>query len=77
VLWDQGDHADLGCLTAAGLWTTDDSLCGTFTGTRLNTSSLPTYKLTSAAGPCYIYGAQFECGHWKQGYEFGVSFVTS
>ncbi|KAK4035225.1 hypothetical protein C8A01DRAFT_38317 [Parachaetomium inaequale] len=72
ALWNQGDHADLGCLTATGLWTADDSLCGTFTAAKLDTSSLPTYTLTSAAGPCHIYGARFECGQGYQGYEFGI-----
>ena len=72
TLWNQGDYADLGCLTAAGLWTTNNSLCGTFTGTALTTSSLPTFRLSSSAGPCWIYGAQFKCEQGGAGYEFGV-----
>ncbi|KAH6641150.1 hypothetical protein F5144DRAFT_124211 [Chaetomium tenue] len=72
ALWNQGDYADLGCLTAGGLWTTNNALCGTFTGTAITTSSLPTFKLSSSAGPCYIYGAQFKCEQGVAGYEFGI-----
>ncbi|KAK3297243.1 uncharacterized protein B0H64DRAFT_372631 [Chaetomium fimeti] len=72
TLWNEGDHADLGCLTPAGLWTTDNAHCGTFTGTALGTSSLPTFTLTSAAGPCRIYGGRFTCGGGDAGVEFGI-----
>ncbi|KAK6084335.1 hypothetical protein SCUP515_01449 [Seiridium cupressi] len=50
---------DLGCLTNAGNWTTEDSLCGTFTGTR--SGSVYT-TLTSLDGPCTIDDSKFTCG---------------
>jgi hypothetical protein len=72
TLWNDGDHADLGCLTDTGLWTADYKLCGTFTGTALDSSSLRTFTLTSAAGPCKILGTRFTCQEGNEAYAFGV-----
>ncbi|KAL2258656.1 hypothetical protein VTK26DRAFT_7962 [Humicola hyalothermophila] len=71
--WNEGDYADLGCLTETGRWTTDEGLCATFRATPLDGySTLPTYTLTSAAGPCWIIGAAFECGWGKEPAKFGL-----
>lgn len=75
--WYQGDYDDLGCLTDTGLWTSDESQCGTFTAQPLEgVSTLVTYTLSSAAGPCWIVGAKFECGWGQQPGWFGVSAVA-
>ncbi|KAK4118745.1 hypothetical protein N657DRAFT_650938 [Parathielavia appendiculata] len=76
TLWSDGDHTDLGCITDAGLWTGNNTLCGTFTGTPTSNSNLRTFNLTSAAGPCRIWGSTFICEQWNGGYpsiyEFGI-----
>ncbi|KAK4151832.1 hypothetical protein C8A00DRAFT_45018 [Chaetomidium leptoderma] len=70
--WNEGDHADLGCLTNTGLWTANNKLCGTFTSTQLGGSSLPVFSLATPAGPCKIYGAQFTCGQGNEAVAFGL-----
>ncbi|KAK3308423.1 uncharacterized protein B0T15DRAFT_107736 [Chaetomium strumarium] len=70
--WNDGDYADLGCLTETGLWTADNTLCGTFTATTLDSSTLRTFTLTSAAGPCKILGARFTCQEGNEAYAFGI-----
>lgn len=72
TLWNAGDHADLGCLTASGQWTANNALCGTFTATQVDGGSLRAFQLASSAGPCRIYGARFTC-EAGEGYSFGVS----
>ena len=72
ALWNSGDHADLGCITASGLYTANNALCGTFTATQLDGGSLRAFQLASSAGPCRIYGARFTC-EAGEGYTFGVS----
>ena len=72
ALWNAGDHADLGCLTASGQWTANNALCGTFTATQVDGGSLRAFQLASSAGPCRIYGARFTC-EAGEGYSFGVS----
>jgi hypothetical protein len=73
TLWNEGDHADLGCLTQSGQWTANNALCGTFTANQLTTSSVTTFTLATAAGGCRIVGGTFTCGGAGQGGEFGVS----
>lgn len=73
TLWDGGEHEDLGCLTDTGLWSSNEALCGTFTGTPLDGYNIKTFNLTTAAGPCGILGAQFNCGEGNQPSPFGVS----
>ncbi|KAL2162955.1 hypothetical protein VTH06DRAFT_6791 [Thermothelomyces fergusii] len=72
TLWNEGDHEDLGCLTDTGLWTTNEALCGTFTGTALDVSTLRTFTLSTATGPCTILGAQFTCGQGNEPAWFGI-----
>lgn len=71
--WNDGDYADLGCLTDTGLWTSDDSLCGIFRAVQRDAFGLAAFTLTSAAGPCKIYGGSFTCSKDNEAYEFGVS----
>ena len=72
--WNAGDHADLGCLTTAGLWTGDESRCGTFVASPVPDSALFTLTSTSAAGgPCQVVGARFSCSAGNRAYQFGVS----
>ncbi|AEO69690.1 uncharacterized protein THITE_2053822 [Thermothielavioides terrestris NRRL 8126] len=54
------DHPDLGCLTSAGQWTTNETLCGSFTTQW--TSNLTFYLSATATGSCGIDGATFRCG---------------
>ncbi|KAK0727632.1 hypothetical protein B0T26DRAFT_636695 [Lasiosphaeria miniovina] len=71
TVWGYGDQyrADLGCLTAAGLWTADDSRCDIFDAVRFNAS---TFTLASSAGPCRVLGAEFTCAKGNEGYYFGL-----
>ncbi|KAH8194112.1 hypothetical protein TruAng_011725 [Truncatella angustata] len=52
--------SDLGCLTDAGMWTKNDTLCGTFTGYRDADST--SFTISSTEGPCTLDGLYFECG---------------
>ncbi|KAK3370500.1 hypothetical protein B0H63DRAFT_317514 [Podospora didyma] len=70
TLWAYGDHSDLGCLTSAGLWTTDESLCGKFDAKRTNESPVM-FTLASVEGPCQIYG-KFSCAKGNEPYIFGL-----
>ncbi|KAK4182568.1 hypothetical protein QBC35DRAFT_444985 [Podospora australis] len=57
------NHEDLGCLTSAGKWTTNNSLCGNFTANRATPS--PNYSvswtLSTSAGPCGIETVTLKC----------------
>lgn len=75
--WSEGDHADLGCLTDSGMWTTDESLCGTFLAKQWDQNGLTAFTLTSAAGPCRIYGAKFICEQGFPPADFGVRYSFS
>lgn len=56
----QDTYEDLGCLTNQGLWTADESLCGTFTAETVG--EYRQYTLTTPAGPCYINHVRLACG---------------
>lgn len=71
TLWRDGDHADLGCLTDQGRWTTDDSKCGTFEATP-DAKSPSLFTLKSSAGFCKVYGAKFVCEEGNEPLPFGV-----
>jgi hypothetical protein len=75
--WNEGDHADLGCLTDTGKWTVDDKLCGIFTAAPIPGYSIYSYSLSTKEGPCYIYGASIVCDNGNTGYPsvFGVSYL--
>ncbi|KAI1848865.1 hypothetical protein JX266_005293 [Neoarthrinium moseri] len=52
--------ADVGCLANDGSWTTSDTECGTFTGTREDDST--DFIISSTSGPCTLVDyATFEC----------------
>ncbi|VBB75938.1 Putative protein of unknown function [Podospora comata] len=73
TLWNQGDHSNLGCLTNTGLWTTNESQCGTFVSKELTTGySVKTFQLFTSAGPCSIYGAKFYCDKNATPFLFGL-----
>ena len=73
--WDE-DHPDLGCVTAAGLWSGNDAECGVFVASSAaEDGSL--FTLASTAGNCRVVGASFSCGEGEDAYEFGVSFFFS
>ncbi|KAM7200368.1 hypothetical protein V8F20_005345 [Naviculisporaceae sp. PSN 640] len=57
----QDTYEDLGCLTDQGLWTTNESLCGTFTG--VTVGDYRQYTLTTAAGACYVDHISLKCGN--------------
>lgn len=71
----QGDYEDLGCITKEGRWTINEALCGVFKASRFRPKggSIDLWKLSSKAGPCRIYGAEFICESGFEGYDFGVS----
>ncbi|AEO69866.1 43c6182b-3385-4f49-8bb0-d6b8a1f08d67 [Thermothielavioides terrestris] len=59
-LWTEQDHADLGCLTSLGEWTTNEAECGTFVG---SWNSNTTFFLSSPdSGSCGLDGSFFKCG---------------
>jgi hypothetical protein len=58
-------HDDLGCLTSAGKWTTDESLCGTFAAAQI--SDVTFHLFAPKAGGCGIDVATFKCGDGVQG----------
>jgi hypothetical protein len=60
TLWTIGDHADLGCLTSEGKWTSNNSSCGTFSGERSSNGTV--FKVSTSAGGCGIEVATFKCG---------------
>ncbi|KAK3995537.1 hypothetical protein QBC44DRAFT_366325 [Cladorrhinum sp. PSN332] len=66
--WREGDYADLGCLTNAGKWTVDETLCGNFTATPFPGSFIYSYSLETDSGPCYTYGASIVCDNGNTGY---------
>lgn len=70
TVWWQGDHADLGCLTSAGLWTADEKLCGVFEAARAD-DDRSLFTLSTEDGWCRIYGAQFTC-NGQEAYSFGT-----
>ncbi|KAI0133888.1 hypothetical protein BJ170DRAFT_716068 [Xylariales sp. AK1849] len=53
--------SDLGCLTDTGLWSKNETLCGTFTGVRSIDST--STVISSSVGPCTLNGTlkSFEC----------------
>jgi hypothetical protein len=73
--WNEGDYADLGCLTDHGRWTSDESLCGTFTANQYTTGTYAqvAFTLTSASGPCNMLGGRLDCEPGNEPYKyFGV-----
>ena len=72
---------DEGCITNAGLWTVDESLCGVFTSNRdSNPEHYPSFTLSSPAGACGITRSSpsntyivFRCGGGVSAALFGVS----
>ncbi|KAK4164108.1 hypothetical protein QBC43DRAFT_289341 [Cladorrhinum sp. PSN259] len=71
------DHDDLGCLTAAGKWTTDEEQCGLFFGKTLSQSpkgGVSTFRLASLdTGMCGIAPVGvFKCGGDAKAAEFGT-----
>ncbi|KAK3685282.1 hypothetical protein B0T22DRAFT_213975 [Podospora appendiculata] len=70
--WNSGNYTDLGCITAEGLYTSNEDLCGSFDAKATTGSSMYTYTLTSPAGPCQIYGASLTCGKGNKAYQFGI-----
>lgn len=58
IVYELDTSTPAGCLTNVGLWTIDDSQCGTFTG--IKTSST-TYAISSTAGTCGT-DVIFSCG---------------
>jgi hypothetical protein len=61
---------DVGCLTADGQWTSDESLCGTFTATQLTSAAA---TVSSTAGNCYI---PFQCASDNSAFTYTVSWAT-
>ncbi|KAK4114714.1 hypothetical protein N656DRAFT_691281, partial [Canariomyces notabilis] len=73
--WNEGDYADLGCLTDHGRWTSDESLCGTFTANQYTTGTYAqvAFTLTSASGPCNMLGGRLDCEPGNEPYKyFGI-----
>ena len=64
----EGDHADIGCLTETGLWTGNDEKCGVFVATSAGDAL---FNLTSIVGDCYVHGAAFRCDGGEAAYQFG------
>ena len=66
ITYTASSSANVGCLTAAGQWTVDNSQCGTFTGTLL--ADGVSLNISSTAGICgtdYLNGQggqTFNCG---------------
>ncbi|KAK4446760.1 hypothetical protein QBC34DRAFT_304346 [Podospora aff. communis PSN243] len=67
--WQEGDHADLGCLTETGKWTGNDEACGVFVATPAGNEL---FNLGSSSGDCYVYGATFLCDGGQEAFQFGV-----
>lgn len=62
--------SDLGCLTDAGAWTKDETLCGTFTATRSGSSA----TVVSAEGPCTISSTTaIGCASGNSAFTYAVS----
>ena len=75
ALYINDDHEDLGCLTAVGKWTTDESQCGIFVAEQLSASSqaLSNFNLSAPGiGGCGIDVATFKCGDGVKTQTFGV-----
>ncbi|KAK0636025.1 hypothetical protein B0T17DRAFT_570668 [Bombardia bombarda] len=68
TLWNSAPYTDLGCLTSAGQWTANPSLCAVFTAVRPGSI----FTLTTSAGPCEISGANFTCGAGNTPGQFGI-----
>jgi hypothetical protein len=70
------NHEDLGCLTATGQWTVDESQCGTFVTAPVAENSYNNqFHLSSTkAGACGIDVATFKCGGGVKWSIFGVCF---
>ncbi|KAK1757169.1 hypothetical protein QBC47DRAFT_444068 [Echria macrotheca] len=69
--WRDGDHADLGCLTDRGRWTSDNSTCGTFEATP-DPQTPSVFTLKTDAGYCNVYGAEFTCDAGNEAQPFGT-----
>ncbi|SPQ21426.1 536990c9-d2c6-4d05-980b-aaab1fa32765 [Thermothielavioides terrestris] len=73
--WNDGDYADLGCLTDGGQWTANETLCGVFTGAPLaQPTGMWQFTLTTAEGGCYIIGSEFKCDHGNPTYPTAYYF---
>jgi hypothetical protein len=65
------DHSDLGCVTSAGKWTTDESQCGVFSAEQLANGQFQLFAPQEAGG-CGIEVATFKCGREVKGGVFGT-----
>lgn len=63
-------HDDLGCLTSAGKWTANESLCGTFAAEQI--SDVTFHLFAPKVGGCGVDVATFKCGDGVKGGIFGV-----
>lgn len=70
MLHNAGDHEDLGCLTSAGRWTTDEARCGVFRAARAAEHAIRLHALR--AGVCGVETATFRCGDGVREIIFGV-----
>lgn len=70
MLHNAGDHEDLGCLTSAGGWTTDEARCGVFRAARTAEHAIRLHALR--AGVCGVETATFRCGDGVREIIFGV-----
>ncbi|KAK3301724.1 uncharacterized protein B0T15DRAFT_321892 [Chaetomium strumarium] len=75
----QNPYPDLGCLTSAGQWTTNEALCGVFETSWINNytfylSSVPSNgpSANSKAGACGIDVNNFRCGGGVREAVFGT-----
>ena len=71
-------HADLGCLTRSGQWTTNEAQCGTFTAEPLSENTFSLYApshgmMAGGVEVCGVDVATFKCGGEVKGAIFGVS----
>jgi hypothetical protein len=79
ALYINDDHQDLGCLTAVGKWTSDESQCGIFVATQLPAASqaVSNFQLSAPGiGNCGIDVATFKCGDDVKPVTFGVRFLN-
>ncbi|KAK4039490.1 hypothetical protein C8A01DRAFT_47057 [Parachaetomium inaequale] len=75
TLYIHDDHEDLGCLTAVGKWTADESQCGIFVAEQLPAPPqvLSNFQLSAPGiGNCGIEVATFKCGEDVKPVTFGT-----
>ncbi|KAH6839500.1 hypothetical protein B0I37DRAFT_235736 [Chaetomium sp. MPI-CAGE-AT-0009] len=71
TLYIGSDHDDLGCVTSAGKWTTDESQCGVFSAERIANGQFQLFAPQEAGG-CGVEVATFKCGRGVKGGIFGT-----